>query len=575
MQGHLLADIGKAIIAAGIVGLPSYFIGIPLILAYLLAGVIIGPHLGFGLIQDANSISNLSEIGLVLLMFILGLEINLKKLLQTGKTVLLSGAIQIVGCLFLALAFFGLFAESMEGYRLVYLTVACSLSSTLIVVKILSDQMDLDSIPSRITLGVLVLQDLFAIGFLALQPNLSDLNPYALLVSGSKVGLLVLISWILARFVLPLIFKKAGRQPELMLILAMTWCFAMCGIASYLGLSLEMGALIAGISIASFPYHLDVAAKISSLRDFFITLFFVGLGLQIPMPSLDVIKLSGLVISFVLVSRVITIYPVLHRMGYANRASLLPAINLSQLSEFSIVLATLGVTYNHINQDLTSVFIISLVVSALISSFLIPGAHNLYRKINPLLERIGLHDHVSLEAMRADIEGAKGSAAIVFLGFFREASSLLYEMQTRYSSDYLEKILVVDFNPEAHQELKKMNINCQYGDVSNADTLRHLNLQSASIIICSIPDKILKGTTNLKMLKMLKQLAPDSSIVVTSENIQLAREMYAEGASYVFLPRVIGANYLADVIERLQMDGSALLRVDAQDFLVDRKEVLP
>ena len=168
---------------------------------------------------------------------------------------------------------------------MLYLAVACSLSSTLIVVKILSDKMEMDTITSRITLGILVLQDLWAIGFLALQPDLTNLKVMALILSAGKASVLVFCSWCCARFGLPIIFLKAAKRPELMLILAMAWCFAVCSLADFLGLSLEMGALIAGVSIASFPYKLDVAAKISSLRDFFITLFFVGLGLQITMPT--------------------------------------------------------------------------------------------------------------------------------------------------------------------------------------------------------------------------------------------------------------------------------------------------
>lgn len=575
MQGHLLADIGLAIIAAGLVGLPSYFLGIPLILAYLLAGVIIGPQLGFGFIKEASSISNLSEIGLVLLMFILGLEINLKKLFHTGKPVLLGGTIQIIGSLGLAFIYFNAFAGNFGGYSIVYLAVSCALSSTLIVVKILADQMELDSIPSRITLGVLVLQDFFAIGFLALQPNLSDLNLFALLVSASKVGILVLISWVLARFILPQIFKKAGNQPELMLILAMTWCFSMGGIANFLGVSQEMGALIAGISIASFPYHLDVAAKISSLRDFFITMFFVGLGLQIQVPSFEVVKLAALVIAFVLLSRVITIAPVLHRIGYANRASLVPAINLSQLSEFSIVLGTLGVSYKHVSNELLSVFIIAFVGSALISSLLIPQANNLYRRINPILEKVGFPDHISKEAKKADLDSSTPPPGIVILGLYREASSLLYEIQTRYAEDLLNQILVVDLNPEAHQELKRKNINCQYGDISSVDTLRQLDFQRAQIIISSIPDKILKGTTNMKLLKTLKRLAPESSIIVTADSIQLARELYAEGASFVFIPRLVSADHLLDTILRLQRDEAAVMRIKARELLAERQEIIP
>lgn len=574
MQLHLLVDISKAIIAAGVIGLPAYFLGIPLMLAYFLAGVLIGPHLGLGLIENPASIWSLSEVGLVLLMFILGLEIDVKKLFQIGRAVILSGLAQIVGCVGLGYVFFSIFGGGLSQYELIYLTVAATLSSTLIVVKILSDKMDLDSLPSRITIGVLVMQDLFAIGFLAIQPSLEQINAQAIGLSCAKVCGLVLVSLGLARYALPWLFRKAGKQPELLLILAMTWCFAMCGLADYLKLSIEMGALIAGISIASFPYHFEVVAKISSLRDFFITLFFVSLGLQIPQPSPDVLKLSGLIVVFVLFSRLITVFPVLYRLGHGNRASLLPAINLSQLSELSLVLASLGVTYKHINQEILSSFIFALAITVLISSYLMPAAHDIYKKVNLLLEKIGFKDQFA-DATEADQPAAVAPKSLVMLGFHREASSLLHEMQSRLPKDFVDKMMVVDLNPEAHKKLKSMGIEARYGDIGNIDTLRQLNLARAKLIICALPDRTLKGTTNLKMLKTLKSLAPDSGIIVMADNISMAREMYTGGASYVYMPRLVGAHYLTDVIERLRVNGAESIRPDAERFLMTRGEIIP
>ncbi len=575
MHSDLLADIGKAVIAAGLVGLPAYALGIPLILAYLLAGVAIGPHLGLSLIQDAQSIAGISEIGLVFLMFILGLEINLKKLLQTGRAVTLAAVTQIFGGLILGVAVFHYAGFGVGRFDLVYLAVACVLSSTLIVVKILSDLMLLDSLPSRITVGILVLQDLFAIGFLALQKDLAHLDPMAIIGSMSRVTVLILVSWGLARYLLPGMFRKAGRQPELLLILAMAWCFAMCGLAGYLDLSLEMGSLVAGIAIASFPYHTDVVAKISSLRDFFITLFFVSLGLQIRTPSLEVLQLAAVVSGFVMISRVVTIFPILHRLGFANRASLVPGINLSQLSEFSLVLAALGVSYGHIRQDILSAFILSLVGTALVSSVLIPRAHKIFKFLNPKLIAVGYADHLSEAARIADEQSVREIPCIAILGFYREASSLLFEMQRRYSSEYMSRVLIVDYNPEVHDILKKRQLNCRYGDISSVDTLRHLNLHEAKTIISTIPDKVLKGTTNLKLLKTLKKIAPNASIIVTAENMPLALEMYQHGASYVFIPRVIAATYLIDVLERLQVNGADSIRPSAADYISSRPEVIP
>lgn len=575
MHDNLLSDIGKAILGAAVLGLPAYLFRIPLLLAYLVAGVILGPHLGFGLIKSSESISTLSEIGLVLLMFILGLEIDLRKLLQAGKAVLLNGLTQFVGCAILAFLFFGyLGIGKLTGqYGLVYLAVACSLSSTLIAVKILSDRMELDALTSRITLGILVIQDLWAIGFLAVQPNLSNLSMNSLALSFGKALLLVVTSWLFARYILPHVFSRVGKQPELMLITAMAWCFSVCGFADSLSLSLEMGALVAGISIASFPYHLDVAAKVSSLRDFFITLFFVSLGLQIPMPTAQVLILSVMIVVFVLLSRVLTVFPVLHFLKYGNRASLLPALNLSQLSEFALVLAALGVSYGHVTKDLLSAFTISMVVTALISSVVIPSGHDIYRYFTPLLEKVGFRDHVS--DLTQEENNDDHLPQVILLGFYREASSLLQEMLSRYSQSAIDKLLVVDFNPEAHHKLKEIGIQCKYGDIGNADTLKHLDLSSAKLLICTIPDHLLKGTNNLKLLKTLKKIAPVAKIIVTAETINSAREMYSEGADYVFVPRLVTAHYLADVVERIQVESSQSMKEGAIAHLEKRIEVLP
>lgn len=572
MHSQLFSEMGKSILGAAALGIPAYYLKVPLILAYLAAGVILGPHVGFGVIRDSENIATLSEIGLVLLMYILGLEIDLRKLLQAGKAVLVNGITQVFGCVALGLVYFKVLGYSHTPYELFYLAFACSLSSTLIVVKILSDQMDLDALPSRITLGVLVLQDLWVIAFLAVQPNLSDLNSMALLQSFSKVGVLVASGWFIARFVLPRLFFAIGKQPELMLIVAMAWCFGMCGLANVLNLSLEMGALVAGVSIASFPYHIDVAAKIASLRDFFITLFFVSLGLQVPIPSVYVFGLALAIIAFVMLSRVITVFPVLHKMKYGNRASLLPSLNLSQVSEFSLVLAALGVSYGHVRGEILAALIIAMVFTSLMSSFLIPGGHALYLRLNPFLEILGFADHVGSQK---ETETPKKHPTIVLLGFYREASSLLYEMQKRYSESAMENILVVDFNPEAHHALRELGIQCKYGDISNIDTLKQVGMEHAKLIVCTIPDQVLKGISNLKLLLLLKKLAPQASIIVSAEKLKVAQEMYDAGADYVFVPRLVSAYYLVDVLERIQTEGAKSLREGGIGFLQGRQEVVP
>ena len=584
MEHHLLVDIGKGIIGAGILGFLSHYLKLPLILAYIIAGVLLGQQIGFGLITSGESIHVIAEIGLIFLMFILGLEIDLKKLMQAGKAVFVNGVTQFLICFFLGLLVFTVLSKlnifsNFGKYANLYIAIACSLSSTLIVIKLLSDRMELDTLPSRITVGILVIQDLWAIVFLAIQPNLNNLQVMGILTSFGKIIILVVAAWAIARFILPYIFAQAAKQTELMLILAMTWCFGICGLADYLKLSREMGALVAGVCIAAFPYHAELASKISSLRDFFLSLFFVSLGLQIPLPTLPIILMSGVLVVFIYINRILSIFPILNLMQYGNRTSLTPAINLSQLSEFALVLASLGVQFGHISNDLLSIFIIVMVLTALISSLLIPVEYNIYQILNPYFEKIGFKDKIikSPSKKNEDEENNLEYPDLVLLGFYREASSLLYELRKNYSKTNLNNILVVDFNPEVHKKLHKIGIHCKYADIGNLETLRNIGLDKAKIIVSTIPDKVLKGITNLKLLNFLRKIAPEAKIVVTSEQIKDSLAMYEAGAYYVSTPRMITTHYLLDIIKKIQTNHGAIIRTNAIKHLQKRinEEIIP
>ena len=270
MEHGLVTDIAICIIAAWIVAVLAQVVRQPLLLAYLVAGFAIGPH-GFKRITDVQNITTISEIGLSLLLFMIGLEIDLKKMLSAGKVITLTAAVQILGCFFLGWLVFDLCGPAQNRLEALYLAVAAAMSSTIIIVKILYDKRELETLAGRITLGVLVLQDIATILFLAIQPNLKNPAVGLLLLAFSKVILLVAVAYVVSKFVLPPVFKMVARLPELVLVGALAWCFAMAGFAGWLGLSTAMGALIAGVMISTFPYTLDVAAKVTSLRDFFVT----------------------------------------------------------------------------------------------------------------------------------------------------------------------------------------------------------------------------------------------------------------------------------------------------------------
>ena len=265
----------------------AHYLKQPLLLAYIAAGVIIGPRIGFGFIKNEHDIETISHIGLILLLFMIGLEINVKKLKEVGRSLVVTGSMQFVICVLLGLGFFSLLGFTMGGgnYNLLYLAVCCGLSSTAIVVKLLYSKFELDTLAGRLTLGILVFQDIWAIIMLSIQANLASPDVILILLSFVKGALVVLISLLASKYILPGLFKAVAKTPEIVLIASIGWCFLICGLAEVFGLSLEMGALIAGVAISTFPYNHDVIAKVINIRDFFVTLFFVALGMQISNPS--------------------------------------------------------------------------------------------------------------------------------------------------------------------------------------------------------------------------------------------------------------------------------------------------
>ena len=294
-----------------------------------------------------------------------------------------------------------------------------------------------------------------------------------------------------------------------------------------------MGSLVAGVSLSTFPYALDVTAKVTTLRDFFITLFFVALGMTIPIPGMSVIGLALLIAAFTVVSRVLTTFTPLYLMKQGLRASLLPAINLAQISEFSLVVIQTGVAAGHIKTETSSAASFAFVVLAVLSTFVMARSDQVTRGLIGPLKRIGLRDLDHVQEHADEHGGGHGEARrVVILGFFRAASALLSEIERR-TPLALDQITVIDFNPVVFQTLSDRGVHVVYGDISNVDTLVHAGVGKAELIIFSIPDSLLKGANNEKLVRHVRSLNPTAKIVATAELLSDVNDLYRAGADYV------------------------------------------
>jgi voltage-gated potassium channel Kch len=280
---------------------------------------------------------------------------------------------------------------------------------------------------------------------------------------------------------------------------------------------------------------------------------------------------------FVLVSRLLAVFPVLYLLGNGLRVSLIPSINLAQMSEFSLVIASLGLTLNHISPGLVATLTFVFAITSVLSTYLIGYNHEIQRWLSRLLVILGF---ATGGDTTADATEREEGSSIVFLGCFREASSILQEMklQTKEINDdgVLDQILVIDFNPLVLQELKRQKIKCLYGDVAHMDTLHHAQIQSAKIVACTISDAILRGTTNVRLLRQARRLCPNAQIILAADDISSAVELYEQGADFVYIARLHSARYMAELIARAVEDKNGFkdLREDEYQLLKQRAEVL-
>ena len=325
----------------------------------------------------------------------------------------------------------------------------------------------------------------------------------------------------------------------------MAWCFLVSGAAGYVGLSTGMGALVAGLVIAAFPYGTEVIARLSGVRDFFLTLFFVALGLKIPQPSLRLVLLAVGLALFVVISRAVTLVPLLMLLRLDARTSGVVAINLGQVSEFSLVIMAFGVTLKHVSEAVESLLLYTLLLTAVGSTYLIIFNHPLASGLAWLLERTGLR---RWRARReTPVDATPHTRQIVLLGVAREGIELLEHLD-REAAGLKPHILAVDFNPETLERLSALGFACHYGDISNPETLRHAGIEGAAVVVSSISDWMLKGTSNARILREVRSLAPSTRVIVAADTLAGARQLYTEGADYVLISPQLAARHLYQLL---------------------------
>jgi hypothetical protein len=368
--------------------------------------------------------------------------------------------------------------------------------------------------------------------------------------------LLAVIAALTARYVTRPAFGWIAKAPELILVAALAWCFVVLmvgmnldqpielvtGVNLHISVGAGMGALIAGASLASSPFSTEMVSKVGVVRDFFIVLFFVGLGMTIPkVESPDILIIAALLAVAAMAARFAIFFPLLYFSGLDRRNSMVSSTRLAQVSEFALIVAFLGVQQGHFGTDLSSAAILAFIATSLITPVLFRKAFDMHEALGGFLDRIGFRSPAGWD------EEGHGAASLVLLGFHRFASSLLHDLSLMHPR-LAAKTLVVDFNVSLHDAIRKDGARVLYGNLANTETLHHAALDRAKVIVLTIPDEMLVGTNNEKLVQAVREISPDASIIACATRLDEIESLYEAGADFVYTPRLEASKALSRAI---------------------------
>lgn len=538
IMSAIFLDITIVIVLATALGMVAKWLRQPTVLGYIVAGLIAGP---FRLLraENAETIEGMAQIGITLLLFLVGMELRLRELRSVGKPALLTGAAQIA-----IAAVLGTALARAIGYAAVpalYIGCALTFASTIIVVKLLTEKNSLQALHGKIVVGILIIQDFVALFALILLHALEGgvAHPAVTLFWTAIRGVLLFGgAVVLGRTVLPRLLRAVGHSQELLFLASLSWGLGIAALVTLpqIGFSVEIGGFLAGVAMSGTLEHFQISSRVRSLRDFFIVLFFVALGSRIVLGELGSIWLPTLVLSaYVLLVNPLIVMTVMGALGYRSRTSFLAGITIGQISEFSFILVGAGAALGHIDETVVAVITAVGLVTITISSTTILYGERLYDALRPLLRVLEFrHGHLDDDAPDHEMRDH-----IILVGANRTGHAIIRSLEHGHGD-----FLVVDFNPDVVKRLLSRGIRAIYGDITDADMAEKADFKDARAVI-STPDTY---ETSLHLLHHVRRVNPSAKIILTAATDYDARHLYAKGADYVLLPHLVGGMQIAHLL---------------------------
>lgn len=505
----------------------------PMIIGYILAGITIG---FLGIVEMGDSIQAFAHIGVALLLFLVGLNLNPKTIRETGKASIVTGVGQVLFTSIIGYAISRML--NFSHIESVYLAIALTFSSTIIISKLLSDKGELNSLYGRISIGFLIIQDIIAIIILILLTRVDS-------ITGIAFDLAILLGiGVITVLLLSRVMKFMAKTQELLMLFSISWCLVVAALFHKFGLSLEAGALIAGMTLSMSPYRHEIAARLRPLRDFFILMFFIVLGVQMDFTNIAHIIIPGIIFSlFILIGNPLIVIILMSIMGYTRRTSFKAGLTVAQISEFSLILIGLGVALGQVSPTLLSLTTIVGLITIAGSTYLILYANKIQTLIDPVLK---LFERKKVQEKDDEEEPHE----ILLLGCGRIGLNIIHDF-----AKLKKKFLVIEYNPEIIQQLKHRHIPFVYGDAEDPELLDSLGLRHIKMAISTIPKK----DANLVILQALRKENQHAIFTALAHSVDDALTLYDAGASYVLLPHDIGSQHMSTLLDKHGLDGERYL----------------
>jgi Kef-type K+ transport system membrane component KefB/Trk K+ transport system NAD-binding subunit len=546
-------DVGIVFIGATLLALLAHFLKQPLILGYMAAGLVLGPN-ALGIVSDHATIAFLAELGIAMLLFIVGLELDIRKLRDLGGVVFAAGIGQVVFT-----TIFGYLLAAVLGFTplvAAIISIALTFSSTAIVVKLYADRNELETLHGRIALGILLVQDFVAVLLLAFLPSLdaqAGLPGIGTILSFLKGLGLLIATFLLSKLVLRPFFRAAARSTELLFVAAISWLFLYIIAAHAFSFSIAIGAFLAGASLASLPYSSEIRNKTKPLRDFFVTVFFIGLGMQLGISHIgDVIVPAAVLSLFVLIGNPLIVMAIMFLFGFKAKTSFLASVAVAQISEFSIVFMVLAQRLGLVDERMVALTAFVAMVTITASTYGIMNGSKLYKRLAQTLKPF---ERLALRRIKVRAPAAWHHYRTILLGCNRMGHAIKDVLVNEGHTP-----LVVDLDPEVVARVSKEGLPALYGDASDPETLDELDLQHTQLVISTIPN----AEDSRLLVDKIRASNRRACIICTANSPEQALGLYKSGADYVIVPRELSGAHISLLLQNVGLNRRELRRF-AQD----------